>query len=101
MPQQLLDATPNPRGAKAVKCPLCEGNGYVPTGAPFDPGEPERCADCNGQGTIRRNFLSEALLIANGRLSVQPEKDHIIAIVEFSREFVSTALQFPSVKEAA
>ena len=81
-----------------VSCEECGGSGFDPGGV--DPWGPEACPACCGATTqkIKRNFLAEAFQTAANPDSMRPvERAHLIAIIHYCRELVSTLVALPDV----
>jgi len=79
-------------------CSFCGGRGDDPGNVdPFSAGEP--CPECGGskKETVTRNYLGEAFKIAMGTGTMQPEKAHIVATIEYCRLLSSAALMLPKV----
>lgn len=73
-------------------CPACDGIGTLD---PKTEEHPDPCPDCGGNG--KRNYLAEAIRIAAGHCPMNPEKGHLIAIVNHCRDLTSAALILPEV----
>lgn len=88
---------PIPSHVVEEKCELCHGTGHVHDGPPWEDYNPITCGDCDGTGVTRRDYLREAFLIAQGNSITLPERKHVQAILDYSRDVVSAVY----VKEAA
>lgn len=79
------------------ECQDCGGSGYDSSSIdPFG----DICKSCMGSGkeTVIRNFLAEALRIAANPESTRPvEREHLVAIVKYTREAVSALAALPEV----
>jgi hypothetical protein len=83
-----------------VSCEECGGSGFDPGG--IDPWGPEPCKVCHGAGTqkITKNYLAEAFRIAgNPECTIPVERAHLVAIVQYCRQVVSTAVSSPKAPE--
>ena len=79
------------------ECQDCGGSGYDSSSLdPFG----DICKSCMGSGkeTVVRNYLAEALRIAADPESTRPvEREHLVAIVKYTREAVSALAALPEV----
>ena len=85
-----------------MSCEECGGSGFDPGG--IDPWGPERCPVCRGAGTqkITKNYLAEAFrIVGNPQCAVPVERAHLIAIVQYCRQIVSSVVSLPEVPKQA
>jgi len=79
-------------------CEDCGGSGRN-EGSP-DPWDTSDCSKCGGSGSeiVSRNYLAEALAIAQNPESARViEREHLVVIIQYARQFVSTAMSLPAV----
>ena len=78
-------------------CQDCGGSGYDSSSLdPFG----DICKSCMGSGkeTVIRNYLAEALRIAANPESTRPvEREHLVAIVKYTRDAISALTALPEV----
>lgn len=86
-----------PEGMIEVACQLCGGSGFDPGGLdPFG----ELCPSCKGsrKEVIRRDYLAEALrIVQDPEANINVDREHLVAITQHARKFVSAAMSFPEV----
>ena len=56
-------------------------------------------APASVNSTSQRNYLGEAFQIAQGTSGVLPERGHLVAVIDFARQFVSAAIRLPQITE--
>jgi len=56
-----------------------------------------RCSNCQGTGIQPRNYLGEAFKIVAGESPLDPEPEHLKAVVEYCRKLASAVLTLPEV----
>lgn len=72
-------------------CAMCQETGRIPDGAPWE-AEFIECPDCGGSGQVKRDWLREAFLFAQGRTTFDVEARHLQVLTAFYREQVSALL---------
>jgi len=79
-------------------CKDCAGTGRD-IGA-IDPWDGSECSNCRGTGReiVMRNYLSEAFAIASNPHSTRViEREHLVVVIQYARQFVSAAISLPEV----
>lgn len=86
-----------PKGFREIPCQECGGSGFDPGSVdPFG----ELCTRCKGAKleVIERDYLAEAFRICSEPdPQFRVEREHVVAIVEHCRAFVSAAIALPKV----
>jgi hypothetical protein len=84
-----------------MPCDGCGGSGRSEVNWDADPWDAPPCEVCGGTTVqlIARNYLSEALAIAANPDSTRPvEREHLICLLIWARQFVSASLMLPDVE---
>jgi hypothetical protein len=83
------------------ECPECLGSGRDSASVDLLAFDAPDCPECAGSGRaiVTRNYLAEALAIAANPDSTRVvEREHLVAIIIWARQFVSASLMLPDVK---